>query len=43
MTEPLKKSKDYKYGFISDVESETLAKGLTEDVIRLISKKKEEK
>ena len=32
----------YKYGFTSDVESETFAKGLNEDVVRAISKKKEE-
>ena len=42
MTEQLKRAKDYKYGFISNIESETLAKGLNEDVIRLISEKKEE-
>ena len=32
----------YKYGFKTDVESETFAKGLDEDVVRAISKKKEE-
>lgn len=32
----------YKYGFTTDVESETFAKGLNEDVIRAISKKKNE-
>ncbi len=32
----------YKYGFITDVESETSPKGLNEDVIRLISHKKSE-
>ena len=32
----------YKYGFTTDVESETFAKGLDEDVIRAISKKKNE-
>ena len=32
----------YKYGFTTDVESETFAKGLNEDVVRAISKKKEE-
>lgn len=30
----------YKYGFITDIESDTIAKGLNEDVIRLISAKK---
>jgi Fe-S cluster assembly protein SufB len=33
---------DYKYGFYTDIELETIPKGLSEDVIRLISKKKEE-
>ncbi|MSR06249.1 MAG: Fe-S cluster assembly protein SufB [Gemmatimonadetes bacterium] len=32
----------YKYGFTTDIESETVAPGLSEDTIRLISKKKEE-
>ncbi len=34
--------KEYKYGFVSSIESETIAKGLNEDVVRLISKKREE-
>lgn len=33
---------EYKYGFVSDFNSETIQKGLNEDVIRLISSKKEE-
>ncbi|QZZ19127.1 Fe-S cluster assembly protein SufB [Leptothermofonsia sichuanensis E412] len=32
----------YKYGFITNIESDTIPKGLNEDVIRLISAKKEE-
>ena len=32
----------YKYGFTTDVESETFAKGLSEEVVRAISKKKNE-
>ena len=32
----------YKHGFVSDIESDTVAKGLNEDVIRLISAKKNE-
>ena len=32
----------YKYGFISDIESDTIPRGLSEDVVRLISAKKEE-
>src|SRR5260221_14090710 len=32
----------YKYGFVTDIESETVPPGLSEDVIRLISAKKNE-
>ncbi|CAA9573637.1 Iron-sulfur cluster assembly protein SufB [uncultured Synechococcales cyanobacterium] len=32
----------YKYGFVTDIESETIPRGLDEDVIRLISAKKNE-
>ncbi len=32
----------YKYGFVTEIESEKIPKGLNEDVIRLISKKKNE-
>ena len=32
----------YKYGFVTDIESETAPKGLNEDIIRLISQKKGE-
>src|SRR5437879_1047075 len=32
----------YKYGFVTDIESDVVPVGLNEDVIRLISKKKEE-
>jgi len=35
-------NRDYKWGFVSDVESDTLPPGLNEDVIRFISAKKEE-
>ncbi len=35
-------SQEYKYGFVSDIESESVPKGLNEDVIRLISAKKHE-
>ena len=31
---------DYKYGFVTDIDSDTINKGLNEDVIRLISMKK---
>lgn len=33
---------DYKYGFVTDVETETIPKGLNEDIVRLISEKKGE-
>lgn len=35
-------SSDYKYGFSTDIETETLGKGLTEETVRLISAKKNE-
>lgn len=35
-------SNDYKYGFVTDIDTDTIAKGLNEDVIRLISHKKNE-
>src|SRR6187401_2318496 len=35
-------TREYKYGFVTDVESETIPKGLSEDVVRLISEKKGE-
>jgi Fe-S cluster assembly protein SufB len=35
-------NREYKYGFVSDIESETVPPGLDEDVIRLISTKKNE-
>ena len=28
---------DYKYGFVSDIDSDIIARGLNEDVVRLIS------
>ena len=33
---------DYKYGFVTDIEQDTLPPGLNEDVIRSISAIKEE-
>lgn len=43
--EELKKeleTKEYEYGFYTDIESETFPNGLNEDIVRAISKKKEE-
>lgn len=33
---------EYKYGFVSDIDTDVIPRGLNEDVIRLISKKKDE-
>jgi Fe-S cluster assembly protein SufB len=35
-------NKEYKYGFVTDIEADTAPKGLNEDIIRLISAKKGE-
>ena len=42
LTEALEDRQDYKYGFVTDIETETFAKGLDENVIRALSKKKNE-
>ena len=31
---------DYKYGFVTDIDSEFAPKGLNEDIVRFISQKK---
>ena len=36
------KTKEYEYGFYTDIESDTFPVGLNEDIVRAISKKKEE-
>src|SRR5512143_3437815 len=35
-------NKEYPYGFVTDVETDTIPRGLNEDVVRLISAKKNE-
>ena len=35
-------TKEYEYGFYTDIESETFPVGLNEDIVRAISQKKEE-
>src|SRR5215475_8239957 len=35
-------NREYKYGWVTDIESETIPRGLTEDTVRLISAKKNE-
>ncbi|MCB1118546.1 MAG: Fe-S cluster assembly protein SufB, partial [Chlamydiia bacterium] len=42
MTQTLLEAGEYKYGFVTDVESETFPKGLNEETIRALSAKKEE-
>ena len=41
-TQELLANREYKYGFTTDIETETIDKGLSEDVVRLISSKKNE-
>ena len=33
---------EYKYGFVTDIDTETIPKGLSEEVVRMISAKKGE-
>jgi len=35
-------NQDYKYGFVTDIEADQVPPGLNEDIVRLISEKKEE-
>src|SRR5919107_100240 len=35
-------NKEYKYGFVTDIESDMIPRGLTEETVRLISAKKQE-
>ena len=35
-------NKEYKYGFVTDIDSDVAPKGLNEDIVRLISAKKQE-
>src|SRR3954470_3048155 len=35
-------NKEYEYGFVTDLEADTIPRGLSEDTVRLISKKKNE-
>ena len=35
-------NEEYKWGFVTDIDTDTIGKGLNEDVVRLISKKKNE-
>ena len=35
-------SKEYQYGFTTDIDADTIPPGLSEDVVRLISAKKNE-
>ena len=44
MTSPVESfvQQEYKYGFVTDIEADTVPRGLNEDIIRLISAKKQE-
>ena len=33
---------EYKYGFVTDIETDTIPRGLSEEIVRLISAKKGE-
>ncbi|HTD61577.1 MAG TPA: Fe-S cluster assembly protein SufB, partial [Gemmatimonadaceae bacterium] len=35
-------NREYQYGFVTDIEQDTIPRGLSEDVVRLISAKKQE-
>ena len=35
-------NQEYKYGFVTEVEADTIPRGLSEDIIRMISAKKHE-
>src|SRR5687767_11065888 len=35
-------NREYKYGFVTDIEADTVPKGLSEEIVRLISSKKQE-
>src|SRR6185312_11984231 len=35
-------NQEYKYGFVSEIESDTVPRGLNEDIVRMISAKKNE-
>src|SRR5262245_13401993 len=35
-------NREYKYGFVTDIDAETAPRGLSEDIVRLISSKKNE-
>ena len=35
-------TKEYEYGFVTDIDTDVIPKGLSEDVVRLISAKKNE-
>src|SRR5690606_15002412 len=43
-TDPIQEfaSRKYRYGFVTDIEQDTVPKGLNEDIIRMISAKKDE-
>ena len=32
-------NKEYKYGFVTEIEADTIPRGLNEDIVRMISEK----
>ena len=41
-TKQMLENNEYKYGFVTDIEQEIIPKGISEEVIHFISKKKNE-
>ena len=41
-TKEMLENNEYKYGFVTDIEQEVIPKGISEEVINFISKKKNE-
>ena len=41
-TKEMLENNEYKYGFVTDIEQEIIPKGISEEVINFISKKKNE-
>lgn len=42
MKEIIEEGGEYKYGFVTDIENSQIAKGLSEETVRIISQKKQE-
>lgn len=42
MNDPIQQKREYKHGFVTDIEQDTFPKGLSEEVVRQISQRKQE-